>query len=288
MTGSRRLMLGEAMSIFARSVLAPSGNSPARMRRNRSRFSSTGAIAVWRLPAGLGQRAAVLADLIGREVVDVRLARADELLGPLVELLEVVAGVIEVLAPVEAEPADVAHDRVDVLLALLGGIGVVEAQVAAAAELPGHAEVEADRLGVADVEIAVRLGRKARDHLAAEAAGAVVLDDDLADEVAGLRSRRSSAGSYHHTVWTEVLGAKPTVTGDQCQAVGTCGPRENDAVDWVTADALWKVHGERRDGRSDLLHHDSGAVDELRQQRLRASPEVEDGPGSIPTRPPRG
>ena len=29
------------MSIFARSVRAPSGNSPARMRRKRSRFSST-------------------------------------------------------------------------------------------------------------------------------------------------------------------------------------------------------------------------------------------------------
>ena len=42
MTGSRMLRFGEAMSIFARSVRAPSGNSPARIRRNRSRFSSTG------------------------------------------------------------------------------------------------------------------------------------------------------------------------------------------------------------------------------------------------------
>ena len=41
-TGSRRFMLPDAMSIFARSTRAPLGNSPARMRRNRSRFSSTG------------------------------------------------------------------------------------------------------------------------------------------------------------------------------------------------------------------------------------------------------
>jgi hypothetical protein len=34
-------MFGEAMSIFARSTCAPSGNSPARMRRKRSRFSAT-------------------------------------------------------------------------------------------------------------------------------------------------------------------------------------------------------------------------------------------------------
>ncbi len=36
------LMFGEAMSIFARSTRVPSGNSPARMRSNRSRLSSTG------------------------------------------------------------------------------------------------------------------------------------------------------------------------------------------------------------------------------------------------------
>ena len=40
-TGSRMLKFGEFMSILARKVRAPSGNSPAFMRRNRSRFSST-------------------------------------------------------------------------------------------------------------------------------------------------------------------------------------------------------------------------------------------------------
>jgi hypothetical protein len=40
-TGSRRFKFGLAMSIFARSVCEPSANSPARMRRKRSRFSAT-------------------------------------------------------------------------------------------------------------------------------------------------------------------------------------------------------------------------------------------------------
>ena len=141
-----------------------SGNSPARMRRNRSRFSSTlrsryglfwpGSVSVPRLRA----------HLVRRLVVDIGLAGADQVLGPVVELLEIVRGVVEVLAPVEAEPAHVALDRVDVLLLLLGRVGVVEAQVAAAAELLRDAEIEADRLGVADMQIAVRLGRKAGDH----------------------------------------------------------------------------------------------------------------------------
>src|SRR5262249_39971701 len=136
--------------------------------------------------SGLGQRAPVFADLIAGEVVHVGLAGLDELLGPSVELLEVVAGVVEVPAPVEAQPSDVAHDRVDVLLSLLGGVGVAETERAESAELRGHPEVNGDRLGVADVQEAVGLGRKARDHRAAEAARPVVLENDLADEVARL------------------------------------------------------------------------------------------------------
>ena len=95
-----------------------------------------------------------------RLVVDIGLAGADQMLGPIVEPLEIVRRVIEVLAPVEAEPAHVALDRVDVFLLFLGRVGVVEAQVAAPAEFLRHAEIEADRFGVADMQIAVRLGRE--------------------------------------------------------------------------------------------------------------------------------
>ena len=137
------------------------------------------------LPPGLGERAAVLAGLVGREVVHVRLPGADQLLRPLVEPAEVVAREVEMRAPVEAEPVDVARDGVHVLLALLGGVGVVEAQVAAAAQLLGQAEVEADRLGVADVQVAVGLGGKAGDHGPGEAAGLEVLQDGLPDEMGG-------------------------------------------------------------------------------------------------------
>ena len=96
------------VDLRARRTRAPSGNSPARMRANRSRFSSTGRSRHGRVAAGLGERAAVLADLVGRQVVDVRVAGADEVDRPVVELLEVVGRVVQVLAPVEAEPADVA------------------------------------------------------------------------------------------------------------------------------------------------------------------------------------
>ena len=120
-TGSRRLMFGEAMSIFARSTRAPFGNSPARIRANRSRFSSTARSRNGRVRARRGERAARLADLVGGLVVDEGQALLDEVDGPGVQLLEVVGRVVEVLAPVEPQPADVGLDRVDVLLLLLLG-----------------------------------------------------------------------------------------------------------------------------------------------------------------------
>ena len=55
-----------------------------------------------------------------------------------------------------------------------------------AAELGGNAEVEGDRLGMADVQVAVGLGRKARDDLGVPAGGDVG-GDDLADEVGSFR-----------------------------------------------------------------------------------------------------
>ena len=70
---------------------------------------------------------------------------------------------MEVLAPVEAEPGDVFLDRLDELDLLLGRVGVVEAQVAAAAEILGDTKTNADRLGVADVQVAIGLRWKSGD-----------------------------------------------------------------------------------------------------------------------------
>ncbi len=134
------------------------------------------------VPARLRQRAAGRPHLLLALVVDIGLAGLDEVLAPAVERLEVVGRVIEVLAPVEAEPLHVALDGVDVLLLLPGRVGVVEAQVAAAAELLGDAEVEADRLGVADMQVAVGLRRKARHHALVPARLQVRLHD-VADEI---------------------------------------------------------------------------------------------------------
>src|SRR5690606_9789016 len=72
---------------------------------------------------------------------------------------------------------------VDVLLLFLFRVGVVEAQVAGAPELLRQAKIQTDRLGVADVEVAVGLRRETGGDPAAVATGGHVLLDDLAKEV---------------------------------------------------------------------------------------------------------
>jgi len=104
-------------------------------------------------------------DLLGGLVVDVREPVMDEGFRELVQEVEVVGRVVEIRSPLifprVAEPPHRVEDRVDVLLLLLGRVRVVEAHVARAAVVAREPEVEADRLRVADVEIAVRLRREA-------------------------------------------------------------------------------------------------------------------------------
>ena len=61
----------------------------------------------------------------------------------------------------ETEPLDIFFDGVDVFVVFFFGVGIVETQVAQAVENIGQTEVQADGFGVADVQVAVGLGREA-------------------------------------------------------------------------------------------------------------------------------
>ena len=90
---------------------------------------------------------------------------------------------MEMPTPVETEPSDIAFDRVDVFLLLPGRVGVVEPQMATSAIFLRHAKIEADRLGMADMKIAVRFGRKPGYDFA-RPPGVEIGLDDVADEIA--------------------------------------------------------------------------------------------------------
>ena len=86
-------------------------------------------------------------------------------------------------APIEAEPAHVPFDGVDIFLLFLGRICVIEAQMAAAPELFCHTEIQADGFGVADMEVAIGFRRKSR-HDRVDAAGFQIGGDDVTNEIA--------------------------------------------------------------------------------------------------------
>ena len=137
------------------------------------------AVAVGAVLARLGQRAAVLADLLGAQVIHIGLALLDQLERILVQLLEIVRGVKQPLVPVEAQPADVLLDRVDVLDSSLVGLVSSKRRLHLPPNSRAMPKFEADRLGVPDVQVAVGLGRKAGLHPPAVFARAQILADDL-------------------------------------------------------------------------------------------------------------
>jgi len=140
------------------------------------------AIAIWAVCAWNLRSAALVADLFAGLAVDVGESELDQLLGPQIELFEVVAGV-EQPVPLEAEPADIVLNRLDVFGLFGGRVRIVEPQIALAAELLGDAKVQADRLGVSDVQIPVRLRREPCLDPSTVLARSHRIGHDLANEV---------------------------------------------------------------------------------------------------------
>ena len=115
--------------------------------------------------AGVAKVTPVGAHVVGALLIDVGVAGGDEVFRRAVHEVEVVAGLVRFvvarLAPVKPQPFDGVDDGVDVFHLLFFRVGVVKPQVADAAVVARQAEVEANALGVADVQVAVGLGREA-------------------------------------------------------------------------------------------------------------------------------
>ncbi len=132
----------------------------------------------------LGDGAAVLADLLLARAVHVRLARARSAARRTHRAARSSRDAKYRFSPQsKPEPAHVVAGSTR-RTAMSSVVGLVSSKRRwqRAAVLAREAEVEADRLGVADVQVAVGLGRKARDHGPGLPAADVVRDDG-ADEV---------------------------------------------------------------------------------------------------------
>ena len=173
------------------------------------------AVAVRAVHARLGERAAVLAHLLGRLIVDVGKTLFDHAAGDLVQAREEIAGEVQ-LRPVKAQPFDVALDAFHEYGIFFGGIGVVEAKVAGAAVFLCNAEIDAQRLYVADVQVSVRLRREAGFDVV-KASLLKVLLDIFFDEVCGaLFAHFHGWTPPSIIVWYVAGGASSPATATPC------------------------------------------------------------------------
>ena len=153
------------------------------------------AIAERAVLAGFGQGAALGAHRLWGGVVHIGFPGADQMFGPGVKLLKVIRRVVKVLAPIEAQPADVTLDGIDEKLLFLHRVRVVKTQMARAAKFAGDAEIQTDRLGMSQVQKPVRVRREAGDD-GLGPAGIEVGLNDVADEIAA-RFGKSRLGIHH-------------------------------------------------------------------------------------------
>ena len=100
-----------------------------------------------------------------------------------VELWKIVRSVVFAVAPIVAEPFDVLAYGVYILHVFLHRVGVVEAQVAGAAEFLCDAEVHTDSLGMSDVEITVRFRWETRVEASAVLSVFQIVGNHLLDEI---------------------------------------------------------------------------------------------------------
>lgn len=97
-------------------------------------------------------------DFFTGAVADVAVAAFDQILGELVELVEIIGSVGD-LVGLEAEPFNDVENGSEVLFFLCGGVGVVVTEVAFAAVITGETKVYGNGLGVTNVEITIGLDR---------------------------------------------------------------------------------------------------------------------------------
>mmetsp|Transcript_1116 Transcript_1116/g.2676 ORF Transcript_1116/g.2676 Transcript_1116/m.2676 type:complete len:504 (+) Transcript_1116:908-2419(+) len=104
-----------------------------------------------------------LAHQLTRTRAHVAVPVSNQLTGELVKFVEVVRRVGD-LVRLETHPFDILDDVIDILLLFGGRVGIIETKIAQTIHASRVAKVEVHRLGVADVKIAIGLGRETSDH----------------------------------------------------------------------------------------------------------------------------
>ena len=143
-------------------------------------------VPIWAIGSRRSGRAFLGGHVFGTLMVNVSLARLDQLDGKGIKTFKMITGVEFAAVPLIAQPRNIFAYRIHILLALLFGVCVVEAQVHKALMLFGQTKGQANGFGMPDVQMAIWLRRKARVDLLV-LSGIEVCRDDVLDKVLGRR-----------------------------------------------------------------------------------------------------
>ena len=124
------------------------------------------AIPIRAVPARSLQGTTELRHLVCCQRTDIGLALCNQLFGEVIDGIEVIRGVTDVTAPGVAQPLYILLDGINVLLGFLLGVGIIKTQVALTTKSLGNTKVQANGLGMPNVQVAIRLWREPRHYLA--------------------------------------------------------------------------------------------------------------------------
>ena len=127
------------------------------------------AVAVGAFDTGLVHGTAMQPDFFLGLVINIGQSPLDQLFGPLVKLVEIV-GCIQFLIPLESQPLDVLLDGIYIFDIFLDRVGIVVTEVGLTAIFLRQTEIQANALGMSQMQVAVRLRRETR-HDALDLAG---------------------------------------------------------------------------------------------------------------------
>ena len=137
------------------------------------------AVPVRALLARLGKSAAVLTDLVRRQIADICFALFDQFYRRLIHLVKIVGRKKQTVFPVRSQPADILQDGINELCLLFGRIRIVETHVEFTVIFLCKPVVQKYGLRVSDMEIAVGFRRKTCMHGVVNTLGQVFVNNIL-------------------------------------------------------------------------------------------------------------
>lgn len=121
------------------------------------------------------------------QFADISQSLFNQLFGIGIGLFKIIAAKIQAVIPGKAQPLDILLDSLHIFIILFGGVGIIETQVAQATKFFGDAEVDAQSLAMADMQISVRFRWKTgvNSFPFKAAAGREIFFDKFLDKIGG-------------------------------------------------------------------------------------------------------